>query len=429
MTAVQPRADLAGTAFHPRLAAAFRAMETAPLRWALLRLPDRPHSPTGDVDLLVHPDDAGLMAPILQPLGFTAVPGRAAAPEVVFVSYDRASATWFTLDVSTELSFGRDLRFRVAPAAAVLARSRTAAGARVLASDDGFWALMLHCLLEKDTIADRHRSSLRALAAQADPHGPLASTVADACPPGWDPGRVVSAAVAGQWHDLEELRDPLRRGWVRAHQGGLRRARRLRLRRVLRGPLTAFERRGVSAVLLGSNGAGKSTVAARVIAAYPGPAHLCYLGLWKETRPAGRARTVMRVVARPAVVWTRYATSLAHRAAGGLVVFDRYTYDALLPPRPPLVLLKRPYLWVLAHSCPAPTVTVVLDVPAEVAWERKGENPVEELEQERRHLLGLRDRLRRVHVVDATRPVDEVAADVTALVWDCYATRWRNARS
>jgi thymidylate kinase len=115
---------------------------------------------------------------------------------------------------------------------------------------------------------------------------------------------------------------------------------------------------------------------------------------------------------------------LAHRAKGELVLFDRYVYDAFLPPQPPLVWLKKPYLWVLAHSCPAPTLTLILDVPGEVAWQRKGENSVAESERERRELLALRHRLRRVHVVDANRPLNDVVADVTALLWARYARRW-----
>jgi thymidylate kinase len=283
---------------------------------------------------------------------------------------------------------------------------------------------LLHCLLEKDLISDRHRATLQDLAGYADPDGALGAAVARSCPPDRNPGLLVSAAAAGHWEELEEIREPLRRGWLRVNRGDVIRARLLRMRRILNGPRTVLKRRGISVVLLGANGAGKSTVAEAVLRGYPDASYLCYLGLWKQERPTGRARAALRVLARPGFVWSRYATSLAHRARGELVLFDRYVYDAFLPPQPPLVWLKRPYLWVLAHSCPAPTLTVILDVPGEVAWRRKGENSVAESEQERRELLALRHRLNRVHVVDATRPLDEVVADVTALVWDRYARRW-----
>jgi thymidylate kinase len=196
------------------------------------------------------------------------------------------------------------------------------------------------------------------------------------------------------------------------------------MRRVVHGPQTLVKRSGISVVLLGANGAGKSTVAEAVLRAYPDPACLCYLGLWKQERPTGRLRGALRVLARPAFVWNRYLSSLVYRAKGELVLFDRYVYDAFLPPQPPLVWLKKPYLWVLAHCCPPPTLTVILDVPGEVAWRRKGENSVAESEEERRELLALRHRLKRVHVIDATRPLDDVVADVTALVWARYAHRW-----
>jgi thymidylate kinase len=393
-----------------------------------LRTPGRPEAPTGDVDLIVHPHDAGALARLLQPLGFATLPWRAATPELVFVSYHRDSGTWLVLDVVTEVSFGRDLCFRVADADVVLRNSQASGAMRTLAPDDAFWALLLHCLLEKDGIADRHRATLSDLAGSASPDGPLGRVTRRSCPPGWDTGQLIAAVREGRWHELELIRQPLRDAWLRAHPRDLRHARRLRLRRLARGPLTAVERRGISVVLLGPNGAGKSTVAAKVLATYPAPTRLCYLGLWKQTRPVGPVRASLRVLARPGVVWARYATSLGHRAAGRLVLFDRYVYDAVLPPQPPLVALKRPYLWVLAHSCPPPTATIVLDVPGEVAWERKGENSVDELEQERRSLRRLSERLRNLHVVDATRSIDEVAADVTAIAWASYAARWRGRR-
>jgi thymidylate kinase len=414
-------------AVHPQLAAVFGALESASMRWALLRTPSRPEAPTGDVDLIVHPGDAGALTRLLRPLGFAALPWRATAPELVFVSYHRDSGTWLVLDVVTEVSFGPDLCFRVADADVVLRNSQASGAMRMLAPDDAFWALLLHCLLEKDAFAQRHRAALSDLAGCADPDGPLATVTDTSCPPGWDAGRLIAAVRGGRWHELELIRQPLRDAWLLAHPGDVRRSRRLRTRRLLRGPLTVVERRGVSVVLLGPNGAGKSTVAARMLSTYPAPARLCYLGLWKQSRPVGPVRAGVRVLARPAVVWGRYATSLAHRSAGRLVLFDRYVYDALLPPKPPLVALKRPYLWLLAHSCPPPTATVLLDVPGEVAWERKGESSVDELEQERRSLRRLSERGRRVHVVDATRSVDEVAADVTAIAWACYAARWKGS--
>jgi thymidylate kinase len=411
-------------AFHPRLASVFAGLESASIRWALLRMPGHPEAPTGDVDLLVHPEDAAAVATVLQPLGFAPLPGRVAAPELAFVCFDRDSATWLVLDIITEMSFGPDLRFRVTGAAEVLGRSRAVAGARVLEPDDQFWTLLLHCLLEKDFVTDRHRATLQYLAGYADPEGALGAAVARSCPPGLEPRLIISAVAAGQWEELAEIREPLRRAWLRANLGDVIRARRLRMRRVLHGPKTLVKRSGISVVLLGANGAGKSTVAEAVLRAYPDPAHLSYLGLWKQERPTGRIRGALRVLVRPALVWSRYTTSLVHRVRGELVLFDRYVYDAFLPPQPPLAWLKKPYLWVLAHSCPAPTLTVILDVPGKIAWQRKGENSVAESERERREILALRHRLSRVHVIDATQPLDDVVADVTALVWARYARRW-----
>jgi thymidylate kinase len=105
-----------------------------------------------------------------------------------------------------------------------------------------------------------------------------------------------------------------------------------------------------------------------------------------------------------------------HLAHGRVVIFDRYTYDALIPPRGPLVFLKRLYFWVLAHSAPAPQMLVVLDAPGELLFARKGEFSPVRLEEDRLAFLALGNRFR-IQVVDAAQPPDAVRAQVTDLIW------------
>ena len=70
-------------------------------------------------------------------------------------------------------------------------------------------------------------------------------------------------------------------------------------------------------------------------------------------------------------MWARVLRAAVYVARGHLVVFDRYTYDALLPVTGSLRWLKRPYFWVLAHLAPRPDLVLVLDLPGEVAFARK----------------------------------------------------------
>jgi thymidylate kinase len=106
------------------------------------------------------------------------------------------------------------------------------------------------------------------------------------------------------------------------------------------------------------------------------------------------------------------------------VIFDRYVYDALIAAHQSPGLLKRLYMLVLGHSCPAPDLVLVLDAPGEVMFARKGEDSPEILEKQRQGLLSLRNHVPRLQVVDATRTEAEVRADVLGRVWSEYCGRW-----
>jgi thymidylate kinase len=98
-----------------------------------------------------------------------------------------------------------------------------------------------------------------------------------------------------------------------------------------------------------------------------------------------------------------------------------------LPPRPPLIPLKRAYFWLLVHLVPRPTAVVVLDVAGHIAYGRKQENPPAELEFERRHYAELVARLSSADVVDAGADADDVRAKITAILWRELRSRWSGA--
>ena len=183
---------------------------------------------------------------------------------------------------------------------------------------------------------------------------------------------------------------------------------------------------GEIVAVLGSNGAGKSTLARELRACLPLPSELVYMGLWKAGESGG-GTGFGAALRRPLRMWRRYAAALRLQLQGRIVVFDRYVYDAHLPPAPPLVALKRVYLRALTRGLPAPDLAVVLDVPPEVAYARKQENTLEELAGEREVYRRLVARLPNAASVDAARPPDEVRADVTQLVWRRLADRWQGA--
>jgi thymidylate kinase len=180
----------------------------------------------------------------------------------------------------------------------------------------------------------------------------------------------------------------------------------------------ATSRRGLTVALLGPDGAGKSTLVTAVEARFDAPVRTLYMGLNLERVPLANRVAVpaLRIPVFFLVLWWHYAVGLFHKSQGRLVIFDRYTYDALLPARTRLTRLGRLSRWVRAHALPAPDMVLVLDVPGVVMFARKGEHSPEHLEAERQDYLALAAALPEVTIVDGARPVDAVAADVVARI-------------
>ena len=190
------------------------------------------------------------------------------------------------------------------------------------------------------------------------------------------------------------------------------------LRVTLHGAARRAAARGLTVAVLGPDGVGKSTLLDGLDRAYPLPVRRIYMGMWQGTGRPGytRLHAVAAIVRRPFRVWWRVGCGAVHAARGRVVVYDRYTFDALLPVTGSWRRLKRPYFWVLAHLAPHPDLVLVLDLPGAVAFARKGENSPEQLEAVRQGFLALVPRLR-AEVVDAGAPPEQVRADVVARIW------------
>jgi len=65
---------------------------------------------------------------------------------------------------------------------------------------------------------------------------------------------------------------------------------------------------------------------------------------------------------------------------------------------------------------PKPDLVVYLDAPAEVLLERKGEGTLQALERRRGDYLALASVTPNFEVVDASRPLDVVAADLVRVI-------------
>ena len=148
------------------------------------------------------------------------------------------------------------------------------------------------------------------------------------------------------------------------------------------------------------------------------------MGLYQKGPSAARRRIPgLGFVSQLITQWWRYLAARYHQAHGRLVIFDRYTFDALLPPPQRLSRLGRLRRWLLAHACPAPDLVLVLDAPGEVLYARKGEHSVAFLEQQRQRYLELQSYLPQTIVVDATRGAEEVRREATVAIWGRYINR------
>jgi thymidylate kinase/O-antigen/teichoic acid export membrane protein len=425
LTAIAPEPALAGQPrpLAPMLRASFAALDEAGIRWCLLRGgPEDLAQGARDVDLLVAEADWPRLDGLFAGLGLLRVPGYGRGHTGFFVGRDADAGSWVRLDVTVDLAYGRFSQFETKTAAGCLARVRHDDAIPVLGPDDAFWALVLHCVLEKGYVADRHGARLQALVDQARDVGPLGAFIASLLPADWDPPRIRAVVRAGDWADVVALQTGiLLRLWRRDVVGTTRRVVARAVQRGLGFGRLLHRRWGVSVALLGPDGAGKTTLSAAIAADFGLPVRRIYMGMWSRSQRGLLDRIPgLTILARPLHAWRKALVAEYHRAQGRLVIFDRYTYDALIPPRGPLVLLKRPYFWILAHAAPAPQLVIVLDVPGEVLFARKGEFDPGRLEEDRLAFRALGDRLDCLRVVDAARSPDQVRAEVTDLIWQRY---------
>src|SRR5258708_6363768 len=121
--------------------------------------------------------------------------------------------------------------------------------------------------------------------------------------------------------------------------------------------------------------------------------------------------------------WSRQLLSWGYQIGGYAVVYDRhflydFTLDGIDGEKQPAD--KRLHRWLLENCYPRPHLTIYLDAPAEVLSPRKGERTLKELERRRHEFLQLGGRAKNFIRNDATRPFDVVYAEVSQLIKHGY---------
>ena len=405
----------------PALATTFAAFEGGDVRWCLLRGEGELDEPREDVDLLVAATDISAAAAILGRLGYLQLPAWGRGSHRFFLAYDADGDRWTKLDIVTRLSFGRYGEFETDAAVACIARRVAVGGGRAYLLDevDRFWALFLHCLLDRGAFPPRHRERLAELAKAADGASPLADWFDERA--GHTNSRAVATAIReGEWRRLAALGGAMRSAMRRKDAGALASGgRRAALQRLTKVRTLLFGR-GMSVALLGPDGAGKSTLAKGLAETFYFPVRTVYMGLYGQG--AGR-RPPRGLLGRLRRQWGGYLRGVVHAARGRLVVYDRWGYDARLGASETAGLRSRIRRWLLANALPAPDLVILLDAPPELLLARKGEHDVELLRLHRGAYLELAKSLPHAHVVAADRDPDTVRREVTKLIWDCMRSR------
>jgi len=225
-----------------------------------------------------------------------------------------------------------------------------------------------------------------------------------------------------------------------------------------------------SVALIGPDGAGKTTITARLQQVSTIPVKCLYMGInieasnhalptsrfveyFKHRQRAGSGVrnpghnsapgqesakrglggwlwAAGRLINRVLEEWYRQLLSWGYQICGYAVVYDRhFLYDFTLDgiDGEKQSADKRIHRRLLENCYPRPHLTIYLDAPAEVLFARKGEKTLEELERRRQAFLQLGHRTKNFVRIDATRPFDAVYAEVSGLIERGYLNKHANA--
>lgn len=409
---------------HGQVASVFRAFDEARIDWLLLRGEERMQKPKGDIDVLIASRDLSKSDEVLTSLGFSRQGSALLVTRRAYVAYVTDDDLWLRFDVVTRVAFGELFEFDT-PAAEVFLAAKRRVGLLLLpAENDAFWHLLLHYMLDRGDVPLPWREILHERSKDAEPVGALAEFL-DALPGHATSLRVLSAVQSADWSSLQDSFIDLRKRWLRSRRPtrrvrlGIQRA----LTRLGLSQWTSF-RPGLSVAVLGPDGAGKTTLAEGLRDSLAIPTRYEYMGLWKwgtleKSLSHVPGLNLLLLLCRLVV---RSIRLHYFRWRGCIVILDRFSYDAMLITKDATWRQRVTAALVLRMS-QSPDLIVVLDVPGEVAFSRKGEQDVATLNQWRAAYRALESGSSQLVILDATEPVAEVRRLATEAIWKTIQRR------
>lgn len=154
-----------------------------------------------------------------------------------------------------------------------------------------------------------------------------------------------------------------------------------------------------------------------------------------EARPRGVVRralrgikSCLRTVNQLGEEWFRQLLAWCYECRGYVVLFDRHFYSDyyahdIAGDSAGRTLARRIHGFALRRLYPQPDLVVLLDAPADVLFERKGEGSVELVERRRQEYLQVCEQVPQAAIVDATQPLDAVLREVIDVIREFHADR------
>lgn len=212
---------------------------------------------------------------------------------------------------------------------------------------------------------------------------------------------------------------------------------------------------GLLIVLMGPDGCGKTTLSGRILEKFEG----CFASgrirkfYWRpfllpriaKLSPGGKSRMkgepedagLRTVSMSPAkrlgyllkfiYYWVDFAAGrLKYQSAwskGGLVLFDRYYYDHMVYPERFGFSVPRPLMSALRRFVPDPDLKFYLHAPPKDLLARKQELPINEIKRQQEEYKRIISGLNGGHVMDTSRPVEEVERDIIRTCAEYMAKR------